>query len=250
MNICPKCNCTITNEQARFCPNCGARLDHSEQTQGTADTAGTAYDPKNETAGNYDKGTGGDNSDGITLGGETSNNAGASGQQGGSTGYQGGSTTGYQGAGTSGQYGQGGSTGYVQRPSTYIALAILSTILCCPPIGIYAIICSIRTEKENNLGNIETARKYSRKALYSSIVAAISGPLLTILVGVICYFFIDQYSPATTPADFFNGIDDTDYLDTVAVDEDYWDTGYVVEPVDSCADISDDYVYYEDELAE
>lgn len=243
MNICPKCNCTITNEQARFCPNCGARLGHSEQTQGTADTARTAYDPKNETAGNYDKGTDGDSSDGITLGGETANNAGASGQQGNST-------TGYQGAGTSGQYGQGGSTGYVQRPSTYIALAILSTILCCPPIGIYAIICSIRTEKENNLGNIETARKYSRKALYSSIVAAISGPLLTILIGVICYFFIDQYSPATTPADFFNGIDDTDYLDTVAVDEDYWDTGYVVEPVDSCADISDDYVYYEDELAE
>lgn len=50
------------------------------------------------------------------------------------------------------------------RPSSYLALAIVSTILCCLPIGIVSIIYSTKVNGLYADGKYEEANKASRQA--------------------------------------------------------------------------------------
>jgi len=68
-------------------------------------------------------------------------------------------------------------------PDSHLALAIISTILCCLPLGIVAIIKSTNVSKEFQMGNYEAAQQASNDAKKWSIIAMVCGA-----VGVILYF--------------------------------------------------------------
>lgn len=71
------------------------------------------------------------------------------------------------------------------KPESYLVLAILSTVLCCLPTGIYAIICATRVDTYWNAGNYAEAASNSRRALRWSIIGAAA----SVLIGVL-YFLL------------------------------------------------------------
>ena len=58
------------------------------------------------------------------------------------------------------------------KPDSYLVLSILSTVLCCLPTGIYAIICSTRVDTYWASGHYEEAAKNSKRALIWSLAGA------------------------------------------------------------------------------
>ena len=50
------------------------------------------------------------------------------------------------------------------RPSNYLALAIVSTILCCLPAGIVSIVYATKVNSEYADGNYEAAERASKNA--------------------------------------------------------------------------------------
>lgn len=68
-------------------------------------------------------------------------------------------------------------------PDSYLALSILSTLLCCLPFGIVAIVKSSNVSREFQMGNYDAALKASHDAKKWSIIAMICG-----VSGVILYF--------------------------------------------------------------
>jgi uncharacterized membrane protein YvbJ len=68
-------------------------------------------------------------------------------------------------------------------PETHLALAIITTILCCLPLGAVGIIKASRVSTEFQAGNYEAALKYSADAKKWSIIAIIVG-----VVGILAYF--------------------------------------------------------------
>lgn len=75
-----------------------------------------------------------------------------------------------------------------QCPDNYLVWAILSTILCCWPLGIPAIVNATKVEKLWNEGNKEEAKQKSEKtkiwcfiALGGGVLSAIIGGLLGLL---------------------------------------------------------------------
>lgn len=57
------------------------------------------------------------------------------------------------------------------RPNNYLALAIVSTILCCLPTGIVSIVYSTKVNDEYNDGNYEAANRSSKNAKTWAIVS-------------------------------------------------------------------------------
>lgn len=70
-------------------------------------------------------------------------------------------------------------------PDTNMVWAILSTILCCLPTGIYAIIRASKVESLYNMGDVEGARRASKDALTWSIIGAVA----SVVIGIL-YFFV------------------------------------------------------------
>ncbi len=64
-------------------------------------------------------------------------------------------------------------------PPTYLAWAIISTILCCPAFGIVSIIYAASVESKYNRGDYEGAQKASQNAMMWLIVAVVSAFALT-----------------------------------------------------------------------
>lgn len=60
-------------------------------------------------------------------------------------------------------------------PKNNLALAIFSTVCCCLPLGIYAIILSTKVNTYFATGQVELAYKYSADAKKWSIIAIILG---------------------------------------------------------------------------
>ena len=72
-----------------------------------------------------------------------------------------------------------------QRPNSYLALAIISTILCCLPTGIVSIIYATQVNSAYEDGNYEKAMSASKNAKtwgIVSIVLAALGWLVYILI--------------------------------------------------------------------
>lgn len=72
-----------------------------------------------------------------------------------------------------------------QRPNSYLALAIISTILCCLPTGIVSIIYATQVNSAYEDGNYDKAMSASKNAKtwgIVSIVAAFLGWLIYILI--------------------------------------------------------------------
>ena len=72
-------------------------------------------------------------------------------------------------------------------PESYLVWAILSTVLCCLPIGIVAIIKSTNVSKEFMAGNYEAAEKASQDAKKWSIISAACGLIFGFIYFVLMF---------------------------------------------------------------
>lgn len=58
------------------------------------------------------------------------------------------------------------------KPDSYLIWAILTTLLCCLPLGVYAVYCSIQVDNLYKEGDYETANESAIKAKKWSIISA------------------------------------------------------------------------------
>lgn len=75
-----------------------------------------------------------------------------------------------------------------QCPDNYLVWAILSTILCCWPLGIPAIVNATKVEKLWNEGNKEEAKQKSEKTKIWCFIALGGGVLSAIIGGLLGFF--------------------------------------------------------------
>lgn len=165
MRICPHCGNVVENDNAKYCKKCGKELPPVAKQEV----------PPVIPSGNVGQGQG------INMGGDVS-------------GPIGGGTNGYTGSGAAGY--NGGSSNYVSydqrlhprppRPSQHLLAAILSTLFCCLPTGIYAIVCSTKVDSYYDSGDYDSANLYSEKArkwsLYPAIIAGIAYVLFVVII--------------------------------------------------------------------
>lgn len=71
------------------------------------------------------------------------------------------------------------------KPNNYLVWAILSTVLCCLPFGIVAIVKSTQVDSYWNQGNFDQAYRASDSAKKWTIISAVCGAAAPIL-----YFFL------------------------------------------------------------
>jgi hypothetical protein len=81
----------------------------------------------------------------------------------------------------------------------YLLGAIAATILCCPPVGIAAIVFAVLINSKAAAGDLEGAQKSAKTALILSIVAAglgLIGWLVFFMLGGLAYLgSVTQQSP-------------------------------------------------------
>lgn len=80
------------------------------------------------------------------------------------------------------------------RPSNHLALAIITTILCCLPAGIVSIVYASQVNTKYNAGDYEGALRASKNAKTWWIVALVAG--LVIIIGYILFIALfagDQF---------------------------------------------------------
>ena len=74
------------------------------------------------------------------------------------------------------------------RPSNHLALAIITTILCCLPAGIVSIVYASQINSKYNAGDYEGAQRASKNAKTWWIVAIIAA--LVIMIGYTLFIVI------------------------------------------------------------
>jgi uncharacterized membrane protein len=77
------------------------------------------------------------------------------------------------------------------RPNSYLALSIISTILCCLPTGIVSIIYATKVNSSYEDGNYDEANKASKNAKTWGLVSigvAVVGWLIYILIFGVALF--------------------------------------------------------------
>lgn len=75
-----------------------------------------------------------------------------------------------------------------EKPSSNLALAIISTILCCLPLGIVSIVYAAKVDGHWMAGRYAEAQDASRKAknwAIASIVSVLALGVVVILLGVV-----------------------------------------------------------------
>lgn len=82
-------------------------------------------------------------------------------------------------------YGQPGGYYQPQCPSNYLVWSILSTLLCCLPLGIVAIIYSTKVDSAWNAGNFGEAQKASSQAKTFNTISLVCG-----IIACAFYFMI------------------------------------------------------------
>ena len=75
-------------------------------------------------------------------------------------------------------------------PHTYLVWAILTTILCCMPLGIVSIIYAARVEEVFQRGDYPLAKKYSNMARNWALASAITSLVFAILIYIFTYVSI------------------------------------------------------------
>jgi hypothetical protein len=71
------------------------------------------------------------------------------------------------------------------KPNNYLVHAILSTLLCCLPLGVVAIVFASQVDSKWNAGDVNGAMEASRKAKLFSMISAGIG-----LVGIVLYVIL------------------------------------------------------------
>ena len=77
-----------------------------------------------------------------------------------------------------------------ERPSTHLGLAITTTVLCCVPLGIPAIVYATKVNNMYNEGNYTGAQNASSKAKSFSIWGMVLGFIFQIILYAIYFFAI------------------------------------------------------------
>jgi hypothetical protein len=67
------------------------------------------------------------------------------------------------------------------KPDNYLVWAILTTILCCLPLGIVSIVYSSKVDGQYNSGDFAGAQDSANKAKNFAMWAAISGVIIVVL---------------------------------------------------------------------
>ena len=83
----------------------------------------------------------------------------------------------------------------VPKPDNYLVWAILSTVLCCMPIGIVSIVHSAKVDSlyySGNYGEAQEAADKAKKWAIRSVIAAIVFWVLYIILFVVLYA-IDEF---------------------------------------------------------
>ncbi|KAM5132384.1 dispanin subfamily A member 2b-like [Mantella aurantiaca] len=70
----------------------------------------------------------------------------------------------------------------VTRNKDYLVWSIISLICCCFPLGLAALIFSIKSRDANNQNDADTAAKHSRTSFYLNIAALVLGVILIIVI--------------------------------------------------------------------
>ncbi|MBN1863776.1 MAG: CD225/dispanin family protein [Victivallales bacterium] len=79
------------------------------------------------------------------------------------------------------EVGGSGSVASGAPPPNYLAFAIVTTILCCWPLGIPAIIFACQVNGKHESGDHEGAMQASKKAKLFSILALCGGGLIVLI---------------------------------------------------------------------
>ena len=186
---CVKCYQEIP-EGSRFCPYCGAEQTVASVSEQPADAVQTTAETVNEqpadtaqtaSAAPYQDPYNAGDQGAYSYGNSSQNNSyqnnsyqNSSCQ---SNGYQNGN---YQNT-PSYQQGQGDTVNWVP----YLVVSIISTLCCCIPFGIVAIVFSAKINSAVTSGNMEEAKKAAKTAKIWIIVAVVAGLIANIAFLVI-----------------------------------------------------------------
>ncbi|MBS3738494.1 CD225/dispanin family protein [Mesohalobacter halotolerans] len=90
------------------------------------------------------------------------------------------------------------------KPPNYLALAILSTIFCCLPLGIVSIVFSTQVNSKYAAGDYDGALKASKNAKLFWILAAVIGVVVAIIYFSVVGFTVFEMieSGEFNPEDF------------------------------------------------
>lgn len=167
MRTCPNCGAVVENDNAKFCKKCGKPLPP------VIKPSGQSVPPVN-TNSNYNP-----NDEATLLGGYQNNGMGIS---------LGGNDSLVTPPPVGNQYSPGSTvpSPSMERPKQYLLAAILSTLFCCLPTGIYAIFCSTKIDTFYEAGDYDMAEMYSEKARKWSLYPAIVMTFVYVLVGIFC----------------------------------------------------------------
>ena len=208
---------------AKFCPNCGTPVTTQENEESREESYqdNNASGEKNEPTMEYDYSYGQSSGNNQTYeSGQTNgssyynygqsnwNQGNESGQTSGTQGYEYGSSAGndsmnyQQPYGTNYQQsngmnyqqsngmnyqqtnGQQGGTGKPINGTPYLVFSILTTLCCCLPLGIAAIVFSSKINSLQNSGDYAGAQAAAKKAKILCIVGAVGGLIASIGMGV------------------------------------------------------------------
>lgn len=162
-------------EESKFCPSCGAPVE-PEEKQEQSEQSAEAKQQENQNPYEYgvpgtDNGSGAQNENPYQYGSAEQDNENP---------YQYGSA----GQNTSADYNaNNGTYGQPQKPingTTYLIFAIISTLLCCLPLGIVAIVyaCKINSLQKN--GDYAGAQNAAKKAKMFTIIGTVAALVVSI----------------------------------------------------------------------
>ncbi|XP_069081026.1 trafficking regulator of GLUT4 1-like [Pleurodeles waltl] len=75
---------------------------------------------------------------------------------------------------------------------SYLALSIFNMLCCCFPLGVVALVCSLRVENAAGIGDTERASKASRTSRILNIVGIVLGVVFLILV-IVLYVTVGKH---------------------------------------------------------
>lgn len=86
------------------------------------------------------------------------------------------------------QYAPGSPAAMPPCPPSYLAWAIIVTILCCVPFGIVAIVKSAAVNSAYQNGDYDSALRNSKQAQTWILVSVVTGLVASVLLGVMQFF--------------------------------------------------------------
>lgn len=78
-----------------------------------------------------------------------------------------------------------GGAGFGQPPQNYLVWAILTTVLCCLPLGVVSIVYASQVNSKWAMGDAQGAYDSSRKAKTFAIWGAAAGVAVLVIYGIL-----------------------------------------------------------------